>query len=122
DLRRLERHRPHAARRLRCRALAAEPVRPGGSRALRFHRAQGIPGPRGEAMTVSVLRPGLLTTVQDAGRHGFQHLGVVPGGAMDPVALARANALVGNEPGAAALEITILRPELGFAEETLVAL
>lgn len=73
-------------------------------------------------MTVSVLRPGLLTTVQDLGRHGFQHLGVIPGGAMDPASLALANALVGNEPDAAALEITILGPELVFAEETLVAL
>ena len=73
-------------------------------------------------MTISVLRPGVLTTVQDAGRPGFQHLGVVAGGAMDPLSLALANALVGNSPDAAALEITILGPELVFAEETLVAL
>jgi antagonist of KipI len=73
-------------------------------------------------MTISVLRPGLLTTVQDHGRHGFQHLGVVSGGAMDRVALSLANALVGNAPEAAALEITILGPELVFAEETLVSL
>ena len=73
-------------------------------------------------MTISVLRPGLLTTVQDHGRHGFQHLGVIPAGAMDPVAFQLANALVGNELGTAALEITILGPELVFAEETLVAL
>jgi antagonist of KipI len=73
-------------------------------------------------VTVSVLRPGLLTTVQDSGRHGFQHLGVIPGGAMDPAGLALANSLVGNEPDAAALEITILGPELVFEDETLVAL
>lgn len=73
-------------------------------------------------MTISVLRPGVLTTVQDLGRTGFQHVGVVTGGAMDPVALALANALVGNSVDAAALEITILGPELVFAEETLVAL
>ncbi len=73
-------------------------------------------------MTISVLRPGLLTTVQDLGRPGFQHLGVVAGGAMDPVSLMLANALVGNSLDAAALEITILGPELVFAEETLVAL
>ena len=73
-------------------------------------------------MTISVLRPGVLTTVQDAGRHGFQHLGVVSGGAMDPVSLALANALVGNALDAAALEITILGPELVFAEDTLVSL
>ena len=43
-------------------------------------------------MSIHVLRPGLLTTVQDYGRHGFQRVGLCPGGAMDPVALALANA------------------------------
>jgi len=63
-------------------------------------------------VSIHVARPGLLSTVQDLGRHGEQHLGVCPGGAMDPVALALANALVGNPVHAAALEITILGPEL----------
>ena len=48
-------------------------------------------------MSVRVLRPGLLTTVQDEGRHGYQRVGLCPGGAMDPVAFALANALVGND-------------------------
>jgi antagonist of KipI len=73
-------------------------------------------------MSIRVLRPGLLTTLQDQGRHGLQHVGLCPGGAMDPVALALANALVGNEPGEAALEITVIGPELAFEEDTLVAL
>ncbi len=73
-------------------------------------------------MSVKVLKSGLLTTVQDAGRHGMQHLGVVPGGAMDPVALELANALVGNDPGEAALEITLAGPELLFEQATLTAL
>ena len=73
-------------------------------------------------MSIRVLRPGLLTTLQDHGRHGLQHVGLCPGGAMDPVALALANALVGNEAGEAALEITVIRPELSFEEDTLVAL
>jgi biotin-dependent carboxylase-like uncharacterized protein len=73
-------------------------------------------------MSLRVLRPGLLTTVQDRGRHGHQHLGLCPGGAMDTVALALANALVGNPPGVAALEITVIGPELLFEEDTLVAL
>ncbi|MFL6566282.1 MAG: biotin-dependent carboxyltransferase family protein [Burkholderiales bacterium] len=73
-------------------------------------------------MTIRVLRPGLLTTLQDRGRHGLQHVGLCPGGAMDPVALALANALVGNEAGEAALEITVIGPELSFEDETLVAL
>ena len=73
-------------------------------------------------MTLRILRPGILMTVQDGGRHGYQHLGLCPGGAMDPVALALANALVGNEVDEAALEITVLGPDLEFAQDTLVAL
>ena len=73
-------------------------------------------------MTIRVLRPGLLMTVQDVGRHGHQHVGLCPGGAMDPISLMLANALVGNDPGAAALEITVLGPDLEFKRETLVAL
>ncbi|HUQ25945.1 MAG TPA: biotin-dependent carboxyltransferase family protein [Burkholderiales bacterium] len=73
-------------------------------------------------MSVRILRPGILMTVQDGGRHGYQHLGLCPGGAMDPVALALANALVGNEVDDAALEITVLGPDLEFGQDTLVAL
>ena len=70
---------------------------------------------------IRVLRPGLQTSVQDQGRHGLQHIGLCPGGAMDPVALALANALVGNPPNDAALEITVIGPELEFESETLIA-
>lgn len=73
-------------------------------------------------MTLRVLRPGILMTVQDLGRHGYQHLGLCPGGAMDPVALTLANALVGNAIDEAALEITVLGPELVFEHDALVAL
>ena len=72
-------------------------------------------------MSIQVLRPGLLTTLQDQGRHGLQHLGLCPGGAMDPVALALANALVGNAADEAALEVTVIGPELQFEHDTLVA-
>ena len=74
------------------------------------------------ASSVKVLKPGLLTTVQDRGRYGLQHLGVVPCGAMDPAALELANALVGNHDGEAALEVTVLGPELEFDSDSLVAL
>lgn len=73
-------------------------------------------------MTLRVLRPGILMTVQDEGRHGYQHVGLCPGGAMDPVALALANALVGNAREEAALEITVLGPDLEFGADTLIAL
>jgi antagonist of KipI len=73
-------------------------------------------------MTMRIVRPGLLTTVQDRGRFGLQHLGVVPCGPMDPVALELANGLVGNRGDEAALEITLLGPEIAFESEVLVAL
>ena len=73
-------------------------------------------------MSVRVVKPGLFTTVQDLGRFGLQHIGVVPCGAMDPVSHAVANALVGNEDGAATLEITVRGPVLEFAHASLIAL
>jgi len=70
---------------------------------------------------IVVRRPGLLTTVQDGGRPGLAHLGVPRAGAADPVALARANRQVGNRPGAAALEMTAVGPQLRFEADATVA-
>jgi biotin-dependent carboxylase-like uncharacterized protein len=70
---------------------------------------------------LEVVRPGMLATVQDRGRVGLGRFGVSPAGAMDPLALRLANRLVGNDPAAAALELTgpgaelIVLAELGFA-------
>src|SRR5215469_9734660 len=55
---------------------------------------------------------GLAVTVQDRGRPGYRKIGVPVSGALDPVYLAAANALLGNEPGAAALEVIISGPSL----------
>jgi len=71
---------------------------------------------------IEVLRPGLLTTVQDLGRGGFQDQGVPVGGAADAVALRIANLLVGNPQGAAGLEMTLAGPRLRFARTALIAL
>ena len=60
------------------------------------------------ARELTVVRAGLHTTVQDAGRWGHQHLGVPVGGALDLDSLRRANTLVGNAPGDAALEVTLV--------------
>ncbi len=65
---------------------------------------------------------GLLTTVQDAGRYGFQRYGVPVSGAMDRGALRAANALVGNDDRAAALEMTLLGPRLEFLAPATIAL
>jgi len=56
-------------------------------------------------MTLVVESPGLLTLVQDLGRPGLGHLGVSPSGAFDRSALRQVNLVLGNEAGAAALEV-----------------
>lgn len=73
-------------------------------------------------MSVTVVRPGLLTTVQDLGRTGYAALGVPPSGAMDGLALRLANRLVGNPDHFAALELTIAGPELRFEADAWIAM
>jgi len=68
-----------------------------------------------------VIKPGMLTTVQDRGRWGFQSRGVPVAGPMDLCSHRLANALVGNGPDAATLEITLLGPEIVFGDERRVA-
>ena len=71
---------------------------------------------------IEVLAPGLLTTVQDRGRRGQGAYGISPGGAADSLALRVANLVVGNDEGAAALEITLVGPHLRFEHRAIVAL
>ena len=72
-------------------------------------------------MAIKVISPGLSTTVQDLGRHGFYHLGIPMGGGMDMFALRCANLLAGNDEGAAVLEAVYMGPELEFTSEVHVA-
>lgn len=72
-------------------------------------------------MAITVRRSGELTTVQDLGRPGRRAAGVPVGGAMDPWALRLANLLVGNHEDAAALEFTLVGPELEFTADAVVA-
>jgi len=71
---------------------------------------------------IVVERPGLLSTLQDLGRPGWQHVGVTPGGVMDSDSGAVANALVGNPPEAAVLEITLHGPSLCFEAGSWLAI
>ncbi len=48
---------------------------------------------------ITVIKPGLLTTVQDLGRTGYQQYGMVVAGAMDSYSLQVGNLLVGNRRG-----------------------
>jgi biotin-dependent carboxylase-like uncharacterized protein len=75
----------------------------------------------GAAPAITVVSPGLFTTVQDLGRWGHQAEGVPVAGAMDADAHQTANALVGNRPQAPTLEVTLMGPELRFEAESVVA-
>lgn len=73
-------------------------------------------------MSILVIKPGIQTTIQDAGRIGFQHLGINPGGAMDLRAMQTANALVQNATDEAVLEFYFPAPVLRFNAGAFVAL
>ena len=72
-------------------------------------------------MSITVLNPGLLTTVQDQGRTGYQQFGVSVSGVMDPRSAALANILAGNDQGEAVLECTMMGPQLRFDRANVVA-
>jgi antagonist of KipI len=72
-------------------------------------------------MNAVLSRAGFLTSVQDLGRAGFRQFGVSTSGALDPFALRVANLLIGNDEGAAGLEITLGGLHLRFEDERIVA-
>lgn len=71
---------------------------------------------------LKILRAGMHTMVQDSGRFGWRQYGVSRCGAMDTPALRIANLLVGNDPDAAALEITLGQFRVQFTEDCWFAL
>jgi allophanate hydrolase subunit 2 len=71
---------------------------------------------------IHVRSPGLFTTVQDLGRHGYGPMGVSASGAADPISLRIGNRLVGNPETAAALEMTLLGGTFSFPEGAVFAL
>ena len=71
---------------------------------------------------VVVVKPGMLTTVQDRGRWGLQSSGVPVAGPMDPLSHRIANRLCGNDDARATLEVTVIGPDLQFEEEAVVAI
>lgn len=73
-------------------------------------------------MGFRVLKGGMLTTVQDFGRNGYQSQGFSVGGAMDVRAFKLANMLLDNPENEAVLEITLIGPELEFTADTIIAI
>ncbi len=71
---------------------------------------------------IEVIKPGMLTTIQDLGRAGFQQYGMIVSGAMDSYALRIGNMLLGNDEGAAGLEITMVGPKLLFLKDMCIAI
>ena len=70
---------------------------------------------------IQIMTSGAANLIQDAGRRGFMHLGVCAGGAMDNLSLSYANALVGNAPDAAGIEIVLFPFKVKFERDTLFA-
>lgn len=73
-------------------------------------------------MAIEVIAPGILTSVQDGGRYGFEQYGVSPSGPMDAHSFRIANILAGNDPDEAALEMTVMGAELKFTAPGVIAL
>lgn len=72
-------------------------------------------------MAIKVLKPGLATTVQDAGREGYYNVGIPLSGALDQYSFRAANLLVGNDESSAVLECTLMGPELEFQHDAVIA-
>jgi len=70
---------------------------------------------------IRIIDGGMLTTVQDRGRSGYMKSGVTVSGAMDERSYEIANLLVGNRSGEAALEATIIGPQIEFADHCVFA-
>ena len=73
-------------------------------------------------MSMEILSSGLLSTIQDLGRFGYQASGFAPTGAADTLSMKRANALVGNTPGEAVLEMMLLGVTARFRTACVIAL
>lgn len=83
---------------------------------------EDAPDGRASGPAMTVVKAGMLTTVQDLGRPGLQEFGVPEGGAMDRLASRLANILVGNPESAAVLECTLRGPVVRFATQVEVAI
>ena len=72
-------------------------------------------------MSILVEKPGILTTVQDLGRRGYQKFGINPGGAMDATAARLVNILLGNRDDEAVLEMHFPAPRFVFESDAVCA-
>ena len=71
-------------------------------------------------MALSVLQPGLLSMLQDAGRFGMHRIGLTTGGPLDPLAFNLCNRLLQNDAGATAIEASFGGLELEADADTFI--
>ena len=72
--------------------------------------------------SIDVINGGILTTIQDSGRYGYQELGIPTSGVMDDYNFKLANILVGNKLDEAVFEMTFFGPTLKFNENLIIAI
>lgn len=73
-------------------------------------------------MSLQIIKSGLLDTIQDEGRYGYQHLGINPGGAMDRFSAQLGNALLGKYLNSPVIEIHFPSPVILFQKETIICI
>ena len=73
-------------------------------------------------MGIRILKGGMMTTVQDLGRYGYQSQGFSVAGVMDVRSFKIANLLLDNPENEAVLEITLIGPTLEFTSATIIAI
>lgn len=73
-------------------------------------------------MSLRIIKNGILDTIQDQGRYGFQHIGINPGGAMDRFSSQLSNALLGKDLTAAVIELHFPASQILFEKETIICI
>lgn len=73
-------------------------------------------------MSIQIIKAGILDTVQDRGRYGYQHLGINPGGEMDIFSAQLSNCLLGKEMNAPVIEMHFPAAQIFFEEETVICI
>jgi antagonist of KipI len=73
-------------------------------------------------MSLQIIKAGLLDTIQDQGRYGYQHLGINPGGAMDRYSAQLSNALLGKDLNSPVIEMHFPSSEVVFKKETIICI
>ena len=72
-------------------------------------------------MGIKIIKAGLLTTIQDMGRYGYQETGMAVSGVMDTRSASLANILAGNDENEGVLEVTMMGPTIEFTADNIIA-